>query len=526
MPFQDRSGRLTGAVSSAMTTPLFRLSSVSFPKNLYGLAVAGLFFLIITVFVPFGRVFEFDIDEGLYLMRAYMHLKGYALYREVWMDHPPVLVLMLSWVFKLFGPSVQAARLLMLSFSALLLWAVYQIVSRTYDHAAALLAVILVAVSVWYVSLSVAVMGSVPAVALSALALYGVVLYRANLERKYLVFSGAVFALAVLTKFFSLIYLFPMLIGILRAKRVTVAGRNMAEAARYPGFLWFAAFFAAFLLVSFGFCSVNYLQILKPYLASYGAQGHHWQSLAAWLAEEYDVALLAAGVLLFSAREDREKLWMPAAGVAAGLVVFSLHSPIWYHHRLYFVVPLCWLASSAGYIMLATSKQYWRRDLRELDAKIILPGVFLCGALVLSAARLPVKVAAIPGLLAGHAQPEYPGLMSLMKKYRGQAGMVVTDRPVFPFYADLPVHPFLVSSSMKRLKTGLLTPGDFIRIIMEERPGMVLFARYRWFDETISPYLGGYRRYTETTSDFPVLYILETPVNPVPRRRYLRQGSS
>ena len=508
------------------------LPAGNFLKNLSGFLIPVLFFLIITALIPFDRVFEYSFDEGLYLMRAYLHMKGYALYKEVWMDQPPVFVLLLSWLFKLFGPSVQAARFLMLSFSALLLWSVYQIISKTRNAAAALCAVVLIVFSAAYVMLSVAVMGSVPAVALSALAMYGIVLYQDNYRKRYLLLSGGVFALAVLTRFFALVFLCGILVGIVMAERAKTSGRNPIAGTMRAGIWWFAAFAAVFLYISFGASSIDFSQLLKPYLLSAGLSGQYDQSLATWLSEEYDVVVLAVCALIFSRRENR-KIWsMPLASLIAGVFVFSSHSPIWFYHRLYIVVPLCWLASFSVYALYDRLKPDWRRDIRQLEIKTVFSCLCLCGALTLSVSRIPLKYAGISGLLnsLGSRGPDYPKLMALMKQYRGQTRMVVTDRPIYAFYADLPVHPFLASCSVKRLRTKLLTTEDFIRIIDTEQPEMVLFGGYAMRESRISPRLRQqYVRYTDTAG---TLYVLKkiarnsTGLNPNPAVQVKRHGHS
>jgi 4-amino-4-deoxy-L-arabinose transferase-like glycosyltransferase len=68
--------------------------------------------------------------------------------------------------------SLVAWRILVLLFSALLLWAFYQTVRYSLSRAAALVAAVLLLLSAWYVRLSISVMIGLPAPALAVLSVY------------------------------------------------------------------------------------------------------------------------------------------------------------------------------------------------------------------------------------------------------------------------------------------------------------------------------------------------------------------
>ncbi len=108
-------------------------------RVLLSLLFPALFVAGILLLIPLDNVFEYDPDEGINVMKALLHIKGYALYTEIWSDQPPLLTIIMSYWFKLFGLSVYNGRLLILIFSALLLWAFYQIVRNSWGHLCALL---------------------------------------------------------------------------------------------------------------------------------------------------------------------------------------------------------------------------------------------------------------------------------------------------------------------------------------------------------------------------------------------------
>lgn len=70
---------------------------------------------------------EFDPDEGINLMKAFLVNDGYSLYQEIWNDQPPILTHILGWGINIFGAKVQFLRGLILIFSTLLLWQMWLI---------------------------------------------------------------------------------------------------------------------------------------------------------------------------------------------------------------------------------------------------------------------------------------------------------------------------------------------------------------------------------------------------------------
>ena len=71
--------------------------------------ISFLYFVAVFQFIRGGEVLEYNPDEGLCFMRAFMHMKGYSLYQDIWMDPPPVLIKFLTYTFKIFGPSAIGA---------------------------------------------------------------------------------------------------------------------------------------------------------------------------------------------------------------------------------------------------------------------------------------------------------------------------------------------------------------------------------------------------------------------------------
>jgi hypothetical protein len=102
--------------------------------------VIALIFLAFTYsYYPFREKLQFDTDEGLNLMRSMLVTLGYPLYSEVSSDQPPLFTQILGLLFHVVGFEVNPARLLVLLFSTLLVWAGAQFLQLTQGRLTAIL---------------------------------------------------------------------------------------------------------------------------------------------------------------------------------------------------------------------------------------------------------------------------------------------------------------------------------------------------------------------------------------------------
>src|SRR5436189_3425684 len=95
--------------------------------------VIALIFLAFTFsYYPFREKLQYDTDEGLNLMRSMLVELGHPLYIEVSSDQPPLFNEILALVFRVAGFEVNVARMLVLLFSTLLVWACAQFLQITW----------------------------------------------------------------------------------------------------------------------------------------------------------------------------------------------------------------------------------------------------------------------------------------------------------------------------------------------------------------------------------------------------------
>ncbi len=67
-----------------------------------------------------------------------------------------------------------------------------------------------------------------------------------------------------------------------------------------------------------------------------------------------------------------------------------------------------------------------------------------------------------------------------MLKFAPETNWVVTDLPMYPFRARLPVPPNLAVFSLKRVETGNLTEEQVLDTIREYNPEQVLLGRFQF----------------------------------------------
>jgi hypothetical protein len=79
-----------------------------------------------------------------------------------------------------------------------------------------------------------------------------------------------------------------------------------------------------------------------------------------------------------------------------------------------------------------------------------------------------------------------------MNRYAPYTDWVVTDMPMYPFRARLPVPANLATFTSKRWETGNLGEADMIAAVRDYRPELVLIGRFAY--PQLEQYLGqGYR---------------------------------
>lgn len=107
--------------------------------------------------------------------------------------------------------------------------------------------------------------------------------------------------------------------------------------------------------------------------------------------------------------------------------------------------------------------------------------------------------------------------MQLVLKYRESTHWVFTDRPIYAFYANLPVPPEIAVMSYKRLNSGDLSLDDLLKILQTYHPEQIVLARWTQIirsDSKISAYINkNYIKTYENQDSTSVHYLSKENLN-------------
>src|SRR6266498_4646923 len=311
--------------------------------------VALLFLAFTFSYYPFREKLQYDTDEGLNLMRSMLVELGHPLYSEVSSDQPPLFNQILALVFRAVGFEVNAARLLVLLFSALLVWACAQFLQITWGKLAAILFLPLIIMTPRYLDLSVAVMIGVPSIALAAVSMLFVVIWHQK-NNLWLVLSGFVLALSVLIKLFTGLLAPIFLIGITISTYLDGKGEKFSWKMLRPALIWSVCFAGLGLLLGVVLVGprnvwlIIYPHLMAPTEEYFQSEGY---SINVQLQAAVPLILLSLLGVIVSIYKRNWLTLYPLAWAAVAYGLFSFYSPVFYHHQLLITVPLAMIAAAA-----------------------------------------------------------------------------------------------------------------------------------------------------------------------------------
>jgi len=447
----------------------------------------ALIFLIFTfAYYPFQEKLQFDTDEGLNLMRSMLVTLGHPLYIEVSSDQPPLFNQVLALVFHIVGFDVNAARVLVLLFSTLLVWACAQFLQITWGNLAAILFLPLIIMTPRYLELSMAVMIGVPSIALAAVSMLCMAVWQRRKNNIWLVLSGLMLALSVLIKLFTGLFAPIFLIGMtLSEYQARKVEKKFDWKMLRPAVIWSIAFAGAGLALGLALIGPrNVWSIIYPHLTAPTESYFQDQGFSINYHLQAAVPLIFLGLMgvIITIYKHNWLTLYPIAWAVVAYILFSFYSPVFYHHQLMVTVPVAMLAAAAvgeGILSLV----------RGMHSSQILRFETLFGFLAVGGFIL-LSLHYLPGVdkeLLNQPRFRASGLdatsgklrvIDKMNEYRDQTHWIVTDMPMYAFRVHRPVPPLLATISQKRLSTGSLTDQDILAAMEEYHPEQVLIARF------------------------------------------------
>jgi 4-amino-4-deoxy-L-arabinose transferase-like glycosyltransferase len=457
----------------------------SWGNLLLPLVVALLFFAFTFSYYPFREKLQFDSDEGLNLMRSMLVMLGHPLYREVSSDQPPLFNQILAILFRVTGFEVNPARLLVLLFSTLLVWAGAQCLQMTSGKLSAILFLPLVIMVPQFLRLSTSVMIGLPSLALAAVSMLFVMFWHQKKGSLWLILSGIALALSVLIKLFTGFVVPIFLVGITASMYLEMRGEGFSWKLLRPALVWSVSF--ASLLLLLGLILVgpqNIPAITSPHIAApvteeLGGSGY---TMNRHLRAAVPLLLLGMFGAMLSIYRRNWLMLYPFAWAVLAYVLFSFYSPVFYHHQLLITIPLTMLAALAvGEGILFLTRVRLPSDL--IRVQTLLGVCAVIGFILVSINYWPTlnrDLMNSPRLtdFSLRATSGKLRVLRTMDEYIDRTNWIMTDMPMYAFRVGRPVPPDVATFSSKRLATGSLTEEDILTAMRDYQPEQVLMARF------------------------------------------------
>ncbi|MBO3457458.1 glycosyltransferase family 39 protein [Aetokthonos hydrillicola Thurmond2011] len=446
------------------------------------------FFIFAIYFMPIEQVFQFDTsDEGIELIKASLHLEGFALYTQIWNDQPPLFTIILSFWLGLFGKSIFIARLLTLSFSTILIWSFCQTLRIHLGNFSAIVGTLLLIISCNFLRVSVSVMIGVPAISLAMLSIYLLTLYEQKMSRFFIVISGALLALSLQIKLFTA-FIIPLVI--FEIIKFTFLKKLCRTKLFIDTLLWIASFSIIFILVGSLCNSLDSQQLLKSHLDDSVKIGFNQKSslklTLSFFLEDFDYLLLAIPAIITILKKRQWEKSFPLVWLISAIIVLIHHRPVWYHHYLLISIPLTWLATYGATL----SFDFFRKKNWLHNFKLNQIQSFAAVALIFSLFVTPIKLVIIQ--LENHSYlqkgKENTELLNIMLQHKQSTQWVFTDCPIYAFYSGLRVPPEIGVLSHIRIESKTITRQQLLSVFENYHPEQALLCK----SKTIRGYVNSY----------------------------------
>ncbi len=460
------------------------------PRIRYCLLLLLFLFLaivIVPLIIPMQEEFEFNTDEGIELMRAFLYLKGFSPHIEIWSDHPFLFSALLSFWFKLVGQSVFSGRLLTLLFSALLIWFFYEIIRIYLGHIPAFVGALSLAASQGFIRYSVAVMIGVPSLSLVIISIYLLIKYKQKRHNLLLLIASAVFlALSLQIKFFA-VFLIPIIVLFLidfEDFHVNTIVHELKQKKIYTNvFFYLATLVIVFCLISLLFNALSQEQLVGTHFSQETRQVFQNKNglnvLGKFAIKDWDLLLMAGFGVLIIFLQQRWKALFPLAWLGTATFLLLNHKPVWTHHYLVISIPLAWLAAygSLPFVQFF-QKQTSSSQNSQFQSQKILIATISGILIIIMLTRLKPKID-VPSIQRDQSADF--AVVNVLSEYKKQTQWVFTDAPIYAFYANLLVPPEIAVFSYKRVKTGQLPHEVLYNVLRDYRPEQILLSRMKGF---------------------------------------------
>lgn len=456
------------------------------------LVILAAFPILVLKFLPLDRAVEFGGDEGYELIKGVLVSDGWQLYNPVWNDQPPFHTLFLGRVFQLFGKTALVARLVTVTSATLLLLGFYHIVRWRSDRASSALAVCLLVSSPYFLELSASAMLEVPALGLGMAALWAWTMFGTRRTSVWLIVSGFLFAVALLTKL-TVLVLLPVVVY------WSISGYWEQE-GKQPAKGFNLKFLAVWCIVVAVIASSG-IALFCPAGTTRIWINSHFSDKTFAAAEIRGLNLVdvigEGSNLTFGCAAGGAALWRrgrvlgpPACLLLTATLFHIYHRPFWYYYLIHLSIPAAWLGGVGSVELLKGIRNMPSGQstvLRCSQGAALLGWSALCSAIYLEA---PLRLHHEFELLRGAPTADES---LFLKTIRGRH---VTNQWVFTnlrsecFWAGLRIPPELAVIPLKRIWSEQINQEEVLAALNRYRPSQIVIPP-RWIALFgLSDYLG------------------------------------
>jgi 4-amino-4-deoxy-L-arabinose transferase-like glycosyltransferase len=437
-------------------------------KNFGGLgAVLGALLLVYSL-LPLGTAMQFGGDEGYELITGFLMSKGYVLYQQIWNDQPPLLVLMLKWVFQAWGSSILAARLMAAGFGLLLFGTFFELTNSRIGRPAALLATFFLLSSPAILELSVSVMQEAPAFALALVSLLLLFQWIKSPRWGWLLASGAAMGLALEIKLTAALVLPAMLTEIFLALNGNLQRASLKKIARAT-LLWSLATGIVFMAITLVWGQGSFESSYRSHFGGRAVFGlprpeHFTLPLSLFWDHVECVVAAATGLVLVIQRRKWRVFAFPLVMLMTVLAVHAVHRPWWMCYYLHIAIPLCWLAGFAANEAITHTFNLLTKSRFDFASKKTWQGIGLCALVALVLERSENRLEGGVKLLQERPRIKTDPIVNKMKENASHTHWVYVQdgKEIYPFQAQLPMPPELAVVSLKRYWSGQISNEEIV----------------------------------------------------------------
>lgn len=435
---------------------------------------------------------EFDPDEGINLMKAFMLNDGYQLYQEIWNDQPPILTHLLASIFSVFEPKVELARSFILIFSTIILWQTWLVLYLFGGILHACIGILFLLISPNYLKLSISVMVGLPCIALGMGAILSIIWWHSTHKTIWLIISALLLSLSILTKLFTFFLAPIIVIGIALDRAENIKKISWQQKLRSLA-LWIIILFSFSLLILLSLVGIDNIHLLlENHTSARNIDAFQDMTLRHSLRNDYRLFLggfTIWGILIAYQRQQWQIFYFAAWSITAYLLLID-HKPIWYHQVLLLHIPAIIMVGYAmgEIISRALPRGLYLRPNRRiislfLGVAIIISSILLVGEQTKTTWRAikSWQKNCSHQTISVSLEAEF---LAEIVQFKSQTNWMVTDSPIFAFRAGIPVPPSTAVLSMKQVETGNMSDRQLIDIINQYKPEQVFLKRFSWTEVT------------------------------------------